>query len=326
MQVQAGIPRRAGRRHPGDHPALPGSRHRRATRCSESEAAAGPRRAPDGHPLVRRAGDADGPDRDASVRRSRSSASSSSSSATWSQVVPDYRPDHRRAGGPDRARRPVRGHERAVRSREHRHRGDDAERRPSWRSWSPRSSPRPSRRSSRRPFFGGHARAIHRPGCCRRVAACSSRSCTPGYRSASAPTRSSAARSSTSLAVGVDGAISTLLVSAELAGPAPGYFDAVRAADWLVGPAVRRLGAGRVFNQGPIAMSVIVSSIVLQIFLFRSRWGLRTRAVGEHPKAAETVGIDVIRASLSQRHPRRPLRRARRRVPHPGSTGSFQSG
>jgi simple sugar transport system permease protein len=40
---------------------------------------------------------------------------------------------------------------------------------------------------------------------------------------------------------------------------------------------------------------VIVLAIVLQILLFRSRWGLRTRAVGEHPKAAETVGIDVIR-------------------------------
>ncbi len=28
--------------------------------------------------------------------------------------------------------------------------------------------------------------------------------------------------------------------------------------------------------------------------MYRSRWGLRTRAVGEHPRAAETVGIDVI--------------------------------
>ena len=40
---------------------------------------------------------------------------------------------------------------------------------------------------------------------------------------------------------------------------------------------------------------MLVLVIVLQVLLFRSRWGLRTRAVGEHPKAAETVGIDVIR-------------------------------
>jgi general nucleoside transport system permease protein len=47
-------------------------------------------------------------------------------------------------------------------------------------------------------------------------------------------------------------------------------------------------------RQGPIAMSVIVLVVVLQVLLFRSRWGLRTRAVGEHPKAADTVGIDVL--------------------------------
>jgi simple sugar transport system permease protein len=48
-------------------------------------------------------------------------------------------------------------------------------------------------------------------------------------------------------------------------------------------------------DQGPIAMSVIVIVIFLQVMLFRSRWGLRTRAIGEHPKAADTVGVDVIR-------------------------------
>ncbi len=48
-------------------------------------------------------------------------------------------------------------------------------------------------------------------------------------------------------------------------------------------------------NVGPIGLAMLVSVILLQVLLHRSRWGLRTRAVGEHPKAAETVGIDVIR-------------------------------
>ncbi|TMF82725.1 MAG: ABC transporter permease [Chloroflexi bacterium] len=48
-------------------------------------------------------------------------------------------------------------------------------------------------------------------------------------------------------------------------------------------------------DQGPIAMSVLFIVIALQFALFRTRWGLRTRAVGEHPKAADTVGIDVYR-------------------------------
>ena len=52
---------------------------------------------------------------------------------------------------------------------------------------------------------------------------------------------------------------------------------------------------GMFLTSGPITTSVIIFVIVLQIMLFRSRWGLRTRAVGEHPRAADTVGIDVIR-------------------------------
>jgi len=33
---------------------------------------------------------------------------------------------------------------------------------------------------------------------------------------------------------------------------------------------------------------------VIQIAMFHSRWGLRVRAVGEHPTAADTVGIPVL--------------------------------
>jgi general nucleoside transport system permease protein len=50
-----------------------------------------------------------------------------------------------------------------------------------------------------------------------------------------------------------------------------------------------------VLGQGPIGLATVLIVVFLQVMLFRSRWGLRTRAVGEHPRAAETVGIDVIR-------------------------------
>ncbi|WP_454084093.1 ABC transporter permease [Georgenia sp. Marseille-Q6866] len=49
------------------------------------------------------------------------------------------------------------------------------------------------------------------------------------------------------------------------------------------------------FNQNILVYLMYAAVIALQFFLFRSRWGLRVRAVGEHPKAADTVGIDVIR-------------------------------
>ena len=49
------------------------------------------------------------------------------------------------------------------------------------------------------------------------------------------------------------------------------------------------------FRQTLLVYLLYVIVIFLQIYLFRSRWGLRLRAVGEHPKAADTVGIDVNR-------------------------------
>ena len=47
------------------------------------------------------------------------------------------------------------------------------------------------------------------------------------------------------------------------------------------------------FRQTILVYLMYAAVIILQIMLFRSRWGLRTRAVGEHPKAADTVGINV---------------------------------
>lgn len=47
------------------------------------------------------------------------------------------------------------------------------------------------------------------------------------------------------------------------------------------------------FSQSIIVYLMYVVVAFIHIALFKSKWGLRTRAVGEHPTAAESVGIDV---------------------------------
>ena len=49
------------------------------------------------------------------------------------------------------------------------------------------------------------------------------------------------------------------------------------------------------FNQSIIVYLMYACVIFIQIALFKSRWGLRTRAIGELPVAADSVGIDVNR-------------------------------
>jgi general nucleoside transport system permease protein len=53
---------------------------------------------------------------------------------------------------------------------------------------------------------------------------------------------------------------------------------------------------GEIFFQGqPIFYGMFVLLILTHVIMYHTRWGLRTRAVGENPHAADTLGINVNR-------------------------------
>lgn len=55
----------------------------------------------------------------------------------------------------------------------------------------------------------------------------------------------------------------------------------------VIGPAV--------FNNPPITYATFILVILVHYILFFTKWGLRTRAVGEHPRAADTLGVNVFK-------------------------------
>jgi len=49
------------------------------------------------------------------------------------------------------------------------------------------------------------------------------------------------------------------------------------------------------FNQSPVIYTMLLLLVATHVIMYFTRWGLRIRSVGEHPKAADTLGINVFK-------------------------------
>jgi simple sugar transport system permease protein len=71
----------------------------------------------------------------------------------------------------------------------------------------------------------------------------------------------------------------------------PGIFP-----HWEIPLLSRIPGLGPIlFDHNLFVYALFIFIFVLQFALFKTRWGLRMRSVGEHPRAADTLGINVFR-------------------------------
>jgi simple sugar transport system permease protein len=92
------------------------------------------------------------------------------------------------------------------------------------------------------------------------------------------------------LSIGITGYIYRQFLSQDLP-PGPGTFPLISIPFLsdipFLGPIL--------FAQKPLTYLMILAVFLIHYMLFYTPWGLRTRAIGEHPRAADTLGVDVIR-------------------------------
>ena len=98
------------------------------------------------------------------------------------------------------------------------------------------------------------------------------------------------------LATGLTGFIYQQLVAKD-----PGTYSSVRPMLPISVPGLDKIPflGPILFTQRPLTYMAFVSVALVWFLLFRTKWGLRVRSVGEHPHAADTVGIPVVRTKTT---------------------------
>lgn len=92
------------------------------------------------------------------------------------------------------------------------------------------------------------------------------------------------------LAIGVTGYIYRQFLAQNIP-PGPGTFPLISIPVLSQIPFIGPI----LFVQKPLTYLMLLSVLFIHYMLFYTPWGLRTRAIGEHPRAADTLGVNVNR-------------------------------